>query len=41
MIKVHEGIRYTPYICPGGHLTIGAGHIIRDFDKLNDTLNDR
>lgn len=24
----HEGIRYMPYKCPTGHLTIGVGHNI-------------
>jgi len=38
-IKEHEGIKFNPYICPGGHLTVGAGHIIRDFDNMSYPLN--
>lgn len=26
LIKTFEGFKSTPYVCPGGHLTIGYGH---------------
>lgn len=28
-----EGFRSKPYYCPAGHLTIGFGHRIRDFER--------
>lgn len=28
LIREHEGFSATPYICPGGKLTIGYGHVI-------------
>lgn len=32
-IKYFEGFRPHPYICPGGHLTAGYGHIMKDTDQ--------
>jgi len=26
LLKKHEGLRLTPYLCPAGYLTIGYGH---------------
>lgn len=34
-IKQHEGLKLEPYICPGGHKTIGYGHLIRRGEKFS------
>ncbi len=37
-VKEFEGFLPTPYICPGGHATIGYGHRIREdeeFDRIS------
>lgn len=39
LIKEFEGFSPTPYTCPGGHDTIGYGHVIRDreaWDKIDE-----
>lgn len=40
LIKQFEGFSPTPYRCPGGHTTIGYGHVIRVGDYLYDFLLD-
>lgn len=32
-ILKHEGVRYEPYECVAGKLTVGAGHVITDKDN--------
>jgi lysozyme len=43
-IKKHEGFAGgNPYICPGGHLTIGYGHVIKEgesFTRLTEKQAD-
>ncbi len=37
-VKEFEGFLPTPYVCPGGHATIGYGHRIREgeaFDRIS------
>lgn len=37
-VKEFEGFLTTPYVCPGGHATIGYGHRIREgeeFDRIS------
>jgi lysozyme len=29
MVKLFEGLKLEPYVCPGGELTIGYGHVVR------------
>ena len=36
LVKTFEGFSSKPYICPGGWLTIGYGHVIRG--KTFDTI---
>lgn len=31
LIKKHEGLRLTPYRCPGGMLSIGYGHVLERY----------
>jgi len=33
-IKLHEGLRFEPYLCPAGAWTIGYGHKIRKHEKF-------
>jgi Phage-related lysozyme (muraminidase) len=33
-IKLHEGLRLQPYLCPAGAWTIGYGHKIRKHEKF-------
>ena len=33
LIKRFEGFSAQPYVCPGGYLTIGYGHVIREHEK--------
>jgi len=33
-IKLHEGLRLEPYLCPAGAWTIGYGHKIRKHEKF-------
>jgi len=33
LIKKGEGLALEPYICPGGYLTIGYGHLMTDKDS--------
>ena len=33
LIKRWEGLSLSPYICPGGHPTIGYGHLITEREK--------
>jgi|TARA_R110000851_G_scaffold110661_1_gene233559 lysozyme len=44
LIKYFEGVRATPYKCPGGYWTIGVGHLISRGSELpsewNRTLSD-
>jgi len=35
LIKHFEGFSDKPYICAGGHLTIGYGHKIQEKEKFN------
>lgn len=35
IIKHFEGLRLTPYVCSGGKLTIGWGHVIRPFENFS------
>lgn len=35
-IKLHEGLRLKPYKCPGGYLTIGYGHKIKQNEHFNN-----
>ncbi|MFW0776978.1 MAG: lysozyme [Rickettsiales bacterium] len=37
LIKEFEGFSATRYLCPGGKLTIGYGHVIREDER--DTLH--
>lgn len=36
-LKIDEGLKLTPYICPAGVLTVGYGHAIQPHE--NKTLN--
>lgn len=33
LIKQFEGLSTNAYVCPAGYLTIGYGHLIKDFEK--------
>ena len=33
-IPLHEGIRYNPYSCSAGHMTVGCGHVIKKTDNF-------
>jgi lysozyme len=35
LIKKFEGFSSVPYRCPGGHMTIGYGHVIRAGENLD------
>ena len=37
--QVHEGLRLTRYRCPAGHMTIGYGHKITQFDAHLQTVS--
>lgn len=37
-IKKFEGVRLTSYYCPAGYKTIGVGHLIRDYEVIDDTI---
>jgi lysozyme len=39
LIKRFEGFSPAPYVCPGGHETIGYGHVIRD-REIWDTIDE-
>lgn len=34
VIKQFEGFQPEPYMCPGGYMTIGYGHMIRDGEQF-------
>lgn len=34
LIRQFEGFSATPYRCPGGYLTIGYGHVVRDASAI-------
>lgn len=43
MLRRDEGVRYSPYLCPAGRLTIGVGHNLDDVpisDKAVDVILD-
>lgn len=35
MLKRDEGLRLKPYICPGGYLTIGYGHVLNNGSEMD------
>lgn len=39
-VKEFEGFLHTPYICPGGHATIGYGHRIREDESFTSITLD-
>lgn len=40
LIKRFEGLRLKAYICPAGKLTIGYGHVIKEHESKEITLED-
>ena len=36
LVKQYEGYHATPYVCPGGKLTIGYGHVILKGEKYSN-----
>ena len=41
IIKKYEGLKLEPYICPGGYLTIGYGHLINQDTEEFDTITEK
>ena len=39
LIKFFEGFRPKPYVCSGGHLTIGFGHKVLEHEKFDNISN--
>jgi lysozyme len=37
-IRKFEGLKLTSYCCPAGYKTIGYGHLIRDYEIIQDTI---
>lgn len=40
LIKYYEGVRFKPYVCPSGKLTIGYGHTrnVHENMRINDEI---
>lgn len=37
-IKEFEGLKLEAYYCPAGYKTIGYGHLIRDYEAIDDSI---
>lgn len=40
LIKLFEGFRPMPYICPGGFPTVGVGHLIRQGEDFTQGITE-
>lgn len=40
-IKKYEGFQGNSYLCPGGKLTIGYGHVISSHEQFNTTITEK
>lgn len=39
LIKRFEGFSAKPYLCPGGHWTIGYGHVLKSLSQTETSLS--